>query len=48
MLRHTKKRHIERVEARFIGTPENIMKLRQAARAFNVVDASEDERMEKN
>jgi ribosome-binding protein aMBF1 (putative translation factor) len=48
MLGRTKKRHIEKVEARFIGTPENIMKLRQAARAFNVVDASEDERTEKN
>ncbi len=48
MLGHTKKRHIEKVEARFIGTPENIMKLRQAARAFNVVDASEDEHSEKN
>jgi len=42
MLGHTKKRHIEQAEARFIGTPENIMKLRRAARAFNVIDASEE------
>lgn len=41
MLGHTKKRHTEEVEARFIGTPENIRKLRQAARAFNVVDATQ-------
>ncbi len=40
MLGHTKKRHTEEVEARFIGTPENIRKLRRAARAFNVVDAT--------
>jgi ribosome-binding protein aMBF1 (putative translation factor) len=31
------------VEARFVGTPENIGKLRRAARAFNVVDATEGE-----
>lgn len=41
MLGHTKKRHTEEVEARFIGTPENISKLRRAARAFNVVDATQ-------
>lgn len=41
MLGHTKKRHIDQVEARFIGTPEDIMKLRQAARAFNVFDTTE-------
>ncbi len=44
MLGHTKKRHTEEVEARFIGTPENIRKLRRAARAFNVVDATKGER----
>jgi len=44
MLGHTKKRNTEEVEARFIGTPENIRKLRRAARAFNVVDATKGER----
>lgn len=41
MLGHTKKRHTEKIEARFIGTPADIRKLRQAARAFNVIDATE-------
>jgi len=45
MLGHTKKRHTEEVEARFIGTPENIRKLRRAARAFNVVDATQGGRL---
>ncbi len=41
MLGHTKKRRTETVEARFVGTPENIRKLRRAARAFNVIDTTE-------
>jgi ribosome-binding protein aMBF1 (putative translation factor) len=44
MLGHTKKRRTETVEARFVGTPENIRKLRQAARAFNVIDTTERKR----
>jgi DNA-binding XRE family transcriptional regulator len=40
---HTKRRHTEEVEACFIGTLENIRKLRRAARAFDVVDTTEGE-----
>jgi DNA-binding XRE family transcriptional regulator len=43
MLGHTKRRPTEEMEARFVGSPENIRKLRRAARAFNVVDATEGE-----
>ena len=41
MLAPTKKRPIETVEARFVGTPEGIGRLREAARQEGVADISD-------
>jgi len=40
MLAHTRTQSTEKLEARFIGTPENIQRFRQAARRYNVVDVT--------
>lgn len=40
MLGHTRRQNTERTEARFMGTPENILRFRKAARRYNVVDVT--------
>jgi ribosome-binding protein aMBF1 (putative translation factor) len=40
MLAHTRKQNTEKLEARFMGTSENIQRFRQAARRYNVVDVT--------
>lgn len=41
MLGHTKKRHTEMAEARFIGTPESIRRLRELAKEAGATDVSD-------
>ncbi|MEI6209967.1 MAG: helix-turn-helix transcriptional regulator [Desulfuromonadales bacterium] len=38
-----RKQSTEKLEARFMGTPENIQRLRLAARRYNVVDVTADD-----
>ncbi len=40
MLGHTRRQNTERTEARFMGTPENILRFRKAAQKYNVVDVT--------
>jgi len=42
MLAHTRKQNTEKLEARFMGTPENIQRFRQAAKRYNVVDVTSE------
>ena len=42
MLAHTRKQNTEKLEARFIGTVENIRRFRLAAKKYNVLDLTEE------
>lgn len=42
MLAHTKKQNTEQSVARFMGTPEDIRRFRQAAKKYNVVDVTDE------
>lgn len=43
MLAHMRKQSTEKLEARFMGTPENILRLRQAAKRYNVIDVTTEQ-----
>ena len=43
MLAHMRKQNTEQLEARFMGTPENIQRFRQAAKRYNVIDVTTEQ-----